>query len=402
MKEPKGQVRDFSFEITDDEPLGHLIVDEDINLTSEILAYLECLEQTTEISSYSNKSVKNAGRALRRSEGDLKNAEKIIRLYRADHQKPLDTVFYVLKKASDNLKIAPTAAKRLKQLDTIVNKLQRPSLDGSTTNSMCVTNMSDIGGCRFICNTVTELRALQNKINKLVSGISRLEILSTKDYILEPKSNDCRYRSIHLVFSYQNRASKKFRVEAQLRTYKQHIWATTIEIVDTLENTQIKNLSHAPDESKTYNQKQWEALFKIMSDLIAFDEGFIHLKKSLYERKKTDLKMLENKLNAIQRLQSFNMLNDQLSENEKNNKDIEWMVLVVNLNNGKRSIEQKFLEDNKKKAIIIYDQFEKFYSEISGFNVLLISVSSIINLSKAYPNYAGDCSQFIKLINRFL
>ncbi|MCV5264143.1 GTP pyrophosphokinase, partial [Escherichia coli] len=67
--------------------------------------------------------------------------------------------------------------------------------------------------------------------------------INTKDYLTCPKKSG--YGGVHLVYScYKGQKEehewKKAKVEVQLRTELQHAWATSLEIIDTLEQTKLK------------------------------------------------------------------------------------------------------------------------------------------------------------------
>lgn len=62
-------------------------------------------ERTAEDFSYSNKAVKKAGRRLRKKEGDLKSATATIQQFRAAHEKPLNTIAYLVSRCCRELGI---------------------------------------------------------------------------------------------------------------------------------------------------------------------------------------------------------------------------------------------------------------------------------------------------------
>lgn len=113
----------FGFEVKGKAPDGKEPFFSEEDLSAEILNYLASIEASDSIINFSNKSVKKAGRALRRQEGDLKWAESIVRVFRAAHQGPLESIDYIIYRACQSLGISATHAKRLKRLETIVNKL---------------------------------------------------------------------------------------------------------------------------------------------------------------------------------------------------------------------------------------------------------------------------------------
>ena len=56
-----------------------------------------------------------------------------------------------------NLLETATVVRRLKRLPTIIDKLQRKSLDGKTDNAISLKRMHDIGGCRVILDSMNDL-----------------------------------------------------------------------------------------------------------------------------------------------------------------------------------------------------------------------------------------------------
>ena len=128
-------------------------------------------ETSAEDFSYSTNSIKMAGRSLRKKEGDLKKAKQDIQRFRAAHQRPLDTVAYLVGRACREEQVHIKVVKRLKRLDTIIGKLQRESLDGKQSNGICVTNMDDIGGCRAIFPDMATLERVQKHLLEMVQQI---------------------------------------------------------------------------------------------------------------------------------------------------------------------------------------------------------------------------------------
>jgi len=351
-------------------------------------------ESATEDFSYSNNGVKKAGRRLRKKEGDLKSATATIQQFRAAHEKPLNTIAYLVGRCCRELGIDVKPVTRLKRLETIVDKLQRKSLDGETTNATCVTNMNDIGGCRAIFPDLESLEKAKERLQVTVEKVGRIKIKDIDDYITNPKPNDCGYRSLHVIYRYDHASGKSFNIEAQLRTRLQHLWATTVEIVDILEGTKIKTHSHSPDEDKEKLQVQWEELLSIMSQYIADAEGAIALSNGNRAQFSNRLIELNREINALSRLRSFKILSEKVEGCRDGS--IEHVLLVID----ETSLEMIFSEEfeNYTQAISVYNAAEKMTRSHARLNTLLISTKNMGQLSEAYPNYLGDCASFITLL----
>lgn len=327
---------------------------------------------------YSKNQVKKAGECIRKGNGDIEKSVEIIQQYRAAHLYPLMIIKNLMWKHAQKINKNAIIARRLKRLPTIIDKLRRKTLDGVTPNSIAVTRMSDIGGCRVIVDNRRELLLLDSSLDK-----SRTTHKSrVKDYIKSPKTTG--YRGIHRIYScYDNNDShqwKGFDIEVQLRTKLQHLWATTVEVVDLCEGRALKT---NPFESNP----SWIEFFKLMSEFIADEEGFVFISPNEKNLIKARLVSLNHKLNAIDKLLSFNRLFSDEKLNLSNRKG--GFVIIALRNNN---IYFKVFSPNQKHlAIASYSSVEK--DEES--NGLFVEMDDLKKLSSAYPNYLIDTRYFI-------
>lgn len=142
-------------------------------------------------------------------------------------------------------------------------------------------------------------------------------------------------------------------------------------------------------------------MLKISSDLIAETEGALALVTEDKARLIINLSEISSELTAVDQLNSFRMANKQLA-NTKNAKarGVTWLVLAVNQLTQKVVVKNEYTE--KQEAIAVYGLIEKTLAEIKGINVLMVSVGSMSKLSETYPNYVGDCTQFVDLLMSFI
>ena len=128
---------------------------------------------------------------------------------------------------------------------------------------MKLATMQDIGGVRAILASVKEVNDLMHKYR----GSKRLahQLIGHKNYVEEPRSED-GYRSIHLIYSYKNNQVARYdglRIELQIRTRLQHIWATAVESMGTVLGQALK--------SRRGNQ-DWLDFFALISSAFALRE----------------------------------------------------------------------------------------------------------------------------------
>ncbi len=342
--------------------------------------------------SFSNKAVKKAGRSLRKKEGDLKLATAMIQTFRAAHEKPLNAVSALIETCCLELNIDVRPVKRLKRLETIIDKLQRKTLNGKDANATCVSNMNDIGGCRGIFRNMDDLNLVKKCLIARNPNEKGICVKDIDDYINEKKQSDCGYRSLHIIYQCSHE-KKTFKIEAQLRTKLQHLWATTVEIVDILEGTKIKTHSHSDDSEKSEKQIFWEELLSIMSDFIAEAEGIIELPNLQKELYVSRLKKLNTDLNALQRLTSFKMASEIIDTKVTSTGHV---LLIVNSKTLDVLVQKVFPQQDH--AISAYNDVETFVASIDGLSALLVSTQNLDQLSEAYPNYIGDCASFIEIL----
>ena len=337
--------------------------------------------------------VKKAGRKIRKNEGDLKDARTKIQAFRSEHEKPLQHIAKIVSCCSKDTAQVVT---RLKRLDTIIDKLTRKSLDGKTPNTTCITNMNDIGGCRAIFENIECLHKALIRLRHNIKQLPNIKIKDVDDYIRTPKENDCGYRCIHVIFEYDT-GDKSLRIEAQLRTRAQHLWATTVEIIDLIERTQIKTLSHRPDQEKEQNQIYWESLLRFMSEIIAGNEGGIPLDEARRHDIKGKLKYLVKKVKADSKLRSFKLVSEKLNS-QTNSKD-GYYIVVIGFKDGVIMVLAEHAFEDENTALLIFNNIEQVASSLKDVNALMVATKDISSLSDAYPNYLGDCQAFIEMLN---
>lgn len=331
--------------------------------------------------SYSKTQIKRAGENIRKSI-DIEESVEIIRNFRAAHLYPLMVIKNLVWRHAKNHSPHAIIARRLKRLPTIIDKLSRKTLDGKSENSIAITRMQDIGGCRVIVENKDELLKLNNALNE---SKTLHKIKKINDYTAQKKKTG--YRGIHRVYQcYGNKDIhdwKGFLIEVQLRTKLQHLWATTIEVVDLCEGKTLKTNPFTAD-------KDWMEFFQVMSDFLANDDGFIMLDNREKLNLKKRLIYLNDKLTAIDKLLSFNKVfsNKELMKSHSNHR---FVVLAID-KNKKTVLCFFFKESEKKHALTMYSEMED--NEI--YNGLFVEIDDIKNLQKAYPNYLIDTTFFVE------
>lgn len=333
----------------------------------------------------SKKQVQKAGKALaKNAQGqEFIDSMAILSKWRSLHTYPINTFKALLRNRVKKLGFkSPIIAQRLKRTPSIITKLQRfPNMD--------LSRMQDIGGLRVVLGNVDDVYRLHQS---LINGRHQhTPLVPPADYIATPK--DDGYRSLHQVFKYHGHDNPQLNglfIELQIRTKKQHAWATAVETLGILEKSSFKT-GQGTDEFKRF--------FKLASALFAYDEKQPILK----ELAGVDIHTIAKELKDIeQALQIFSKLKGLIitaKHIESSNDNGEYHLME--LDSEKHTVN--LLAFNQKQlalAEMFYKAREMETKDIPHIEVVLISAGNLKQVKKAYPNYFLDTQDFIKSLTK--
>ena len=290
-------------------------------------------------------------------------------------------------------------ASRNKRIETIISKLcrpEKPKLD----------RIHDIAGTRIIFENIKSLEdyidILEN--TELVNFKEKInEDKNRYNYIKNPKSDG--YRSIHKVFYYSSNIpystlnEKSFnlenkKIELQLRTRLQHIWATTVEIYDIINKSNIKTGTHNKLETK-------EGLFFKNCSLVF--EGI----------ESNDVEKIKININEIFRDKDLVEIYNRL-KGIKNIKNIQWpktlgsdevFILITDLNKGKTTFftTDPIEKNDKQDTFLINASYRRLEEKNTKgeYILLLLTLGDIKKLKNVYPNYFLNTNKFISILKKY-
>jgi hypothetical protein len=134
-----------------------------------------------------------------------------------------------------------------------------------------------------------------------------------------------------------------------------------------------------------------------MSDVIAGNEGCNELTDSRRTEIKNKLKYLNNKVKAVNKLESFKLVSEKIDFNTSSQNS--YYIVVIGLEKGSIKVIAEQAYDNEHKAMLIYNNIEQVVSSMENTNTLMVATKDISSLGDAYPNYLGDCQAFIEMLN---
>ena len=181
----------------------------------------------------SKSRVNRAGERVRHgapSQDDL----RVIDEWRAAHRAVLNTFQSILRNRTRYIDV--TVAQRHKRKRTIFDKLVRYP-------RMQLSRMDDVAGCRLIFKSLESLYEFREGFHNARFNHRRKGEVDKYDYIQRPKITG--YRGIHDVYEYDvnsfvGRFLTGLYVEIQYRTLVQHAWATTVELIGFVTESQPK------------------------------------------------------------------------------------------------------------------------------------------------------------------
>ena len=325
---------------------------------------------------FSKKQVIKAGKALRGSilytPETREEAVQVFRIaynWRNSHVYPMRRIRYELAGKIRHAHVGAITAARIKRMASIRRKLAR--------SSITLVQVQDLGACRAIVDTTSDVEAL---IQIYRSGGSAHGLRGDTSYIEAPKEGG--YRSHHLVLEFQARGTDEIfsgrRIEIQLRTRLQHIWATAVEAVGLARGEDLKAGQGHPD---------WLRLFALMSSEFAEAEDCPLVPGTGEQASRhEELKALDRRLGAINALENLNYA-FRSSEQVGGQRD-KWFL--IQFDRAGRSVAVT----GYNNPIVGSERYANEEYQHEDLNSVLVEVDKIENLRAAYPNYFLDVGEF--------
>ncbi len=275
-------------------------------------------------------------------------------------------------------------SQRVKRMTSIIEKLR---LNEST--GMRLGGLQDIGGARFVFNTLDDLKVCRESLGAFAPEHFTLEKIN--DYIAEPK--DSGYRSIHYVYKYhsENVDYDGLRIELQIRTRLEHSWAMAVETASLISRTSLK--ANIEDNSV------WRDFFRLVSAIFAQKENCpVNLRYAGYTHEQycNDYIGFLDKHKLLDQLQALRVtVND---EGIFAGGNTGYCLLLINFRKGVVTPRQYSLEQ-EDAASAMFTQTEQSLNADEA--VILVSIEKMQELREAYPSYFLDTKEFILALKEF-
>jgi len=308
---------------------------------------------------------------------EVEVAQDIVNNFRSSHSYPLNTFQVGLRRLAPH---GAVIAQRLKRLPSILAKLELRQ------DTMKLSQMQDIGGCRAILQSVTSVRAVREAYRR---SEMKHHFQNEKDYIADPRESG--YRGMHLVYRYfsdKNKTWNGLKIEIQLRSQIQHAWATAVESIGTFLGKALKS---------SQGDKEWLEWLKLVSSAFALIE-----RSPLVPGTPTNQKALRRairetagRLRVYQTLAGVRSALDMRDAPTHAKADYFLMMLDYRQN---RLRVRGFRRQEMERAQQEYLEAERELAADGA--AVLVSVSSMDQLKRAYPNFYQDTDLFVSLVRR--
>ena len=300
-------------------------------------------------------------------------AFNVAHTWREAHLLPLHSMRTSLQHHARTADFSAIVAGRIKRLASIRKKLKRSRIS--------LWDMQDIAGVRAI---LPSLAKVDEVADRLRSDRSAHVFKRQDDHIAAPKPSG--YRSLHLMMRY--RGDERFHnrsIEVQIRTLRQHAWATAIEAVGLMRGEDLKAGRGHP---------HWLRLFHLMAGEFASVEGACPVPgiPDSHQERRIELVELERELEAVKTLSAYSRAITKLTSYLS----LPGTRFVIQFDRVKQQVHiapVRMIDDASGGLR---------QDERTGVESVVVEVEGAHALAEAYPNYFVDVARFADQLQQSL
>lgn len=318
----------------------------------------------------SKSRVNRAGDNVRRGTPTPEDLQ-VIEEWRAAHRAVLNTFQAILRFRTRHTGI--TVAQRHKRKRTIFDKLDRLS-------GMQLSRMDDIAGCRLIFRNIKQLQSFRAEFHKARFNHKRRNDLDKYDYIKCPKRTG--YRGIHDVYEYNVKSEVGKRLaglylEIQYRTLVQHAWATAVEVIGFITESQPKFQK---------GDDRYERAMALASEILArtFEDAKGPFPELEDREVVAQFLALDNDLGLLKTLRGLNAADKAVTEQRN-------AILIFS---GSRELEVRTYRDAPDALRALFELEKQFPDR----DVVLVRADTSDEVRLAFKNYFSDARDFIRFV----
>lgn len=319
----------------------------------------------------SKSRVNRAGENVRKGTATAEDL-LVIDEWRAAHRGVLNTFQAILRGRTRGTAIS--VAQRHKRKRTIFDKLLR-------FPGMLLARMDDVAGCRLIFKRQKDLYAFREDFQKARFNHKRRNDLGKYDYIKNPKETG--YRGVHDIYEYDvnSDVGKKLaglNLEIQYRTLVQHAWATAVEVIGFITESQPKFQQ---------GDKRYEDAMALASEILArAHEGQTGPFPDMSDRDLvSNFLASDRQLGLLKMLRGLNAANRDVSDKRN-------AILIFS---GTGELEVRTFRDAPDALRALFDLEKQFPDR----DIVLVRADTSEEVRLAFRNYFSDARDFIRLLD---
>lgn len=319
----------------------------------------------------SKSRVTRAGEHIRQDNATLDDL-LVVEEWRAAHRGVLNTFQAILRNRTRGTKVS--VAQRHKRKMTIFDKLNR--LPG-----MQLARMDDVAGCRLIFRSIKDLDAFRAKFHKARFNHKLRNDPDKYNYIKNPKQTG--YRGIHDVYEYNvnseaGKALAGLYIEIQYRTLVQHAWATAVEVIGFITQSQPKFQR---------GDNRYERAMALASELLA--RAYEHRTgpfPTAPDREVLDeFLLLDNELHLMQTLRGLNRAKSDVTDKRN--------TILIFSKEGELEVRNYRDATDALRALF---ELEK---KMPDRDIVLVRADTSEDVRLAFRNYFSDAREFVRLVD---
>lgn len=320
----------------------------------------------------SKSRVNRAGENVRACSATLDDLQ-VIEEWRAAHRAVLNTFQAILRIRAKGTGIK--VAQRHKRKRTIFDKLER-------LPNMSLSRMDDVAGCRLIFKRTKDLYAFRQKFHHARFNHKRRnpDNPDKYDYIKKPKSTG--YRGVHDVYEYDvnseaGKALAGLYIEIQYRTFVQHAWATAVEVIGLITESQPKFQK---------GDKRFEHAMALASEILAraHEDAKGPFPELTNQQLVTAFLTAEKEISLLDTLRSLNAADKTISAKRN---------AILIFAEG-RPLEVRSFRDATEALRSLF-ALEK---EMPDRDIVLVRADTSDEIRLAFKNYFSDARDFIRFV----
>lgn len=308
---------------------------------------------------------------------EVLQAFAVANAWREQHLVAMRQIRAQLAAANRVLATGGVTAARLKRMPAIRKKLRRIDFK--------LSEIQDLGGCRVILPSVDEVSRFQ----EYLGSSDRHRLRDVNDYIRKPKRDG--YRSLHLLLDHEDCRFPQYRglrIELQVRTHLQHAWATAVEALGLYMRVNIKGGG---------GSEEWRRLLMLMSCEFAEHEGRAPVRGApIGVARQQEILELDARLGAQAALDKlslgFQVINRWVLDRSAK-------YLLLRYDHDQRQVSLRTFSEAPDSAGAYRDEERRLAiaameTEDPHSDTVLVSLSQLNDLRRAFPNYFGDVRMF--------